>query len=50
MQAFGNHILKKERERKRIMDEKVRRVMEKEEELKEIDKRFIERIMHPETI
>lgn len=41
---------RKEKERKRIMDEKVRRVLEKEEELKEIDKRLIEKITHPETI
>nr|MDO8080053.1 thermosome subunit beta [Candidatus Freyarchaeota archaeon] len=41
---------RKESERKRIMDEQVRKVLEKEEELKEIDKRFMEKIKHPETI
>lgn len=41
---------RKESERKRIMDEQVRRVLEKEEELKEIDKRFMEKMKHPETI
>jgi thermosome len=40
----------KERERQRIMEEKVKRVLEKEEELKEVDKHLIERIMHHETM
>ena len=37
-------------ERKRIMDEKIRKLLEKEEELKQIDKSLTERMMHPETI
>ncbi len=37
-------------ERKRIMDEKIRKLLEKEEELKQIDKSLMERMMHPETI
>ncbi|WXG39975.1 MAG: thermosome subunit beta [Candidatus Freyarchaeum deiterrae] len=41
---------RKESERKRIMGEQVRRVLEKEEELKEIDRRFMEKIKHPETV
>ena len=41
---------RKESERKRIMDEQVRKVLEKEEELKEIDKHFMEKMAHPETV
>jgi hypothetical protein len=37
-------------ERKRIMDEKIRKLLEKEEELKQIDKSLMERMIHPETI
>ena len=39
----------KERERKRITEEKVRRVLGKKEELKEMDRRLIERMAHPEN-
>jgi thermosome len=39
-----------EKERARIQQEKVRRLLEKEEELKEIDKGLIERMRHPETM
>ncbi|MBS7251508.1 MAG: thermosome subunit [Candidatus Freyarchaeota archaeon] len=37
-------------ERKRIMDEKIRKLLEKEEELKQVDKSVMEKMMHPETI
>jgi len=41
---------RKGKERERIQQEKVRKVLEKEEELKEIDKSLMERMRHPETM
>jgi chaperonin GroEL (HSP60 family) len=41
---------RKENERKRIMEEQVRKVLEKEEELKEVNKQLMGKMMHPETI